>query len=411
MTLYPVAALRALALHAQGLDCVRPPDSEPDSIHETVKMLGCVQIDTLHVVKRSHYLVLWSRLGNYHPDALDRLLFAEDERCLFEYWGHAASIMPLEHYRYSLPKMTRYREQPSRGWSRWLEKEANRAIVDHVRDRIQREGPLRSADFKHEGERRGTWWDWKPAKQALEYLFATGELMISDRIHFQRVYELTERVLPEWVDTREPSREEAHRFYVEQAIRALGVCRPEHAADYAYMKRGAARPIVEHLVEEGVAIAVDGILADGSIALLVVHRDNLSLLEEAADGALVPCHTTFLSPFDSLFWAKDRDADFWDFRHVLESYKPAQERVWGYFSLPILHGEQLAGRFDPKLDRKTGILRLEALHLEPGIAPDEELVTDIAQAMRDFMQFHDATDLVIDQSTPDDLRSRLLALL
>jgi uncharacterized protein YcaQ len=411
MTLYPVSALRALALRAQGLDRLRPADSDPDTIYETVKTLGCVQIDTLNVVKRSHYLVLWSRLGNYDPAALDRLLFAEDQRRLFEYWGHAASIIPLEHYRYSLPQMIRTREQPGRGWSRWLEKEANRAIVEHVRDRIRGEGPLRSADFKHEGERRGTWWDWKPAKQALEYLFATGELMIADRIHFQRVYELTERVLPAWVDTRAPSRREAHRFYVEQAIRALGVCRPEQAADYAYMKRGTARPIVEHLVEDGVAIAVDGILADGSVALLIVHRDNLGLLEQAADGALTPHHTTFLSPFDNLFWAKDRDSDFWNFRQVLEAYKPAQDRIWGYFSLPILHGERLVGRFDPKLDRNTGSLQLEALYLEPDVEPHEELVTEVARAMRSFMQFHDASELIIDRSTPEGFRTRLLALL
>jgi uncharacterized protein YcaQ len=411
MTLYPVSALRAVALYAQGLDRVHPADSDPDSIHEIVKTLGWVQIDTLHVVQRSHYLVLWSRLGNYDPAALDRLLFAEGQRRLFEYWGHAASIIPLEHYRYSLPTMIRYREQPSRGWSRWLEKDANRAIVDHVRDRIRQEGPLRSADFKHEGERRGTWWDWKPSKQALEYLFAAGELMIADRVHFQRVYELTERVLPEWVDTRAPSRREAHRFSVEQAIRALGVCRPEQVAEYAYMKRGAVRPIVEHLVEDGIATAVEGVLADGSVALLVVHRNNLPLLEKAADGALMPRHTTFLSPFDSLFWAKDRDQDFWNFRQVLEAYKPAQDRIWGYFSLAILHGERLVGRFDPKLDRKTGTLQLEALHLEPEIEPDEELVTDVAQAMRGFMEFHDATELVIDRSTPDDFRMRLLELM
>jgi uncharacterized protein YcaQ len=111
-----------------------------------------------------------------------------------------------------------------------------------------------------------------------------------------------------------------------------------------------------------------------------------------------------------LFWAKDRDQDFWNFCQVLEAYKPAQDRIWGYFSLPILHGERFVGRFDPKLDRKTGTLRLEALHLEPGIEPDEKLVTDVAHAMRDFMQFHDATDLVVDRSTPDDVRTRLLEL-
>jgi hypothetical protein len=370
-----------------------------------------VQIDTIHVVRRSQYLVLWSRLGGYDPTDLDRLLFADGHRCLFEYWGHAASIIPLADYRYSLPQMARFRQRPGRWWDQWLGEEANRAVVAHVRERVRREGPLRSADFKYEGERRATWWDWKPAKQALEYLFATGELMIADRDRFQRVYDLTERVLPDWVDTRAPSGAEARRFHLEQAIRALGVCRPEQTAEYAYMKRGTARPIVEQLIKEGVAVEVEGELADGSMASLIVHRDNLEFLRRAADGGLVPRHTTFLSPFDSLFWARGRDEDLWGFRQVLEAYKPAKDRIWGYFSLPILHHDRLVGRFDPKLDRKTGTLRLEALMLEPGIAVEEGMVGDVAQAMGDFMQFHEATELVVKRSTPNAFGAQLLKAL
>jgi uncharacterized protein YcaQ len=168
---------------------------------------------------------------------------------------------------------------------------------------------------------------------------------------------------------------------------------------------------VEQLIKEGVAVGVEGELADGSMASLIVHRDNLESLRRAAGGGLVPRRTTFLSPFDSLFWARGRDEDLWGFRQVLEAYKPAKDRIWGYFSLPILHHDRLVGRFDPKLDRKTGTLRLEALMLEPGIAVEEGMVGDVAQAMGDFMQFHEATELVVEQSTPTAFGAQLLKAL
>ncbi|MCZ7544129.1 MAG: winged helix DNA-binding domain-containing protein [Anaerolineae bacterium] len=134
-------------------------------------------------------------------------------------------------------------------------------------------------------------------------------------------------------------------------------------------------------------------------------------MRRAADGALPPRHTTFLSPFDSLFWARDRDMQFWEFRQVLECYKPEAQRIWGYYCLPILHRDRLVGRFDPKLERDTGTLRLKTLYLEPGVAPDEPLVAEVAAAMRDFMAFHDATDLVIERSDPLAFGAKLRAAL
>jgi hypothetical protein len=144
---------------------------------------------------------------------------------------------------------------------------------------------------------------------------------------------------------------------------------------------------------------------------LIVHKDNLPLLEQCADGAIRPCRTTFLSPFDNLFWAKGRDEGLWGFKQQLEAYKPGPQRVWGYFSLPILHHDSLVGRFDPKLERKDGILRLKALYLEPGVEPAEELVVGVAAAMRDFLAFHNASDLVVERSQPAAFSEQLLAAL
>jgi uncharacterized protein YcaQ len=257
--------------------------------------------------------------------------------------------------------------------------------------------------------RRGTWWDWKPAKHALEQLFNQGRLMIANRVNFQRVYDLRERVLPDWVDTTEPTDEEMQRHWVECSVKALGVCEAGQVSSYVYgIKRTTARAVVRQLVEEGIVAEIEATLSDGKTHTLVVHRDHLQALEQAADGALTAQRTTFLSPFDNLFYAPDRDMQFWSFRKSLEAYKPKEQRQYGYFTLPILHRDRLIGRFDPKLERQTGTLRLRGLYLEPKVKPDEELVSGVAAAMRDFLKFHSATELVIEQSHPATFGRKLL---
>ncbi|OGO40746.1 MAG: hypothetical protein A2W36_01370 [Chloroflexi bacterium RBG_16_58_14] len=404
-------AVRSLALHAQGLTHpdAQPVPPTPDAIQQTVERLGCVQIDTLHVVQRSHYLVLWSRLGTYAPADFERLAFEPDDRRLFEGWQRCASYIPLKDFRYQLPRFQRMQDTSAIWYHRWLALEQNREMVPQVLERIQQEGGLRTADFKYDGPRRGSWWDWKPAKVALEYHFDSGRLMIGKRVNFQRVYDLTERVLPEWVETTPPTPEERDRYWIEQGARALGICHPMQAVEYSYRKRTPGKVILEELLREGVLMPVQAEQADGKSAELVVHRDNLELMQQAADGALKAERTTFLSPFDSLFWAKGRDAQLWNFRHCLEAYIPEPKRQWGYFCLSILHKGRLVGKFDPKLERQSGILRLKALYLEPGIALDEELVHDVASAMSDFMRFHKAKELVVEKSQPVEFGLKLTA--
>lgn len=416
---YPLAAVRTLALHAQGL--ATPPGAEPpptpDNIHNLIERIGCVQIDTLQMVHRSQYLALWSRLGCYDPADFDRLTYGDkngsgqNTRRLFEYWLHAASIIPLTLYRYRLPVMRWFQRGNSHWFQEWLAKPGNAELMTAVLERIRREGPMRAADFEHDGSPRGSWWDWKPAKHALEQLYNQGELMIADRINFQRVYDVRERVLPEWVDATEPTRDEMLRSLLEVSVRALGICLPAQVADYFYLKRPEARPIVADLIAKGAFVQVQAELGDGKAQTLIVHSDHLPLLEQAADGALRAGRTTFLSPFDSLFWARNRDMQAWGFRQHLEAYTPASKRRWGYFCLPILHQDRLIGRFDPKLERRHKTLRLKALYLEPGVAPDEDLVAAVAGAMRDFMAFHQAGDLIIERSEPAEFGDKLLAAL
>jgi len=416
LPVYPLSAVRALALYAQHLHL---PDASAaatrDDLYAAIEKIGCVQIDTLQMVHRSQYLVLWSRLGTYDPAELDRLAYGggrRNARKLFEYWLHAACLIPLTEYRYRLPAMRHAQVGSSKWWEHWLSQPGNAELMDKVRERIRAEGPLRGADFEHHGPRRGAWWDWKPAKQALERLYDRGELMIADRVNFQRVYDLRERVLPKWVDAREPSPDETHRHMLEWAARALGVCQPLQAADYVWsMKRGAAKPHLGQLIADGTLVPVQVESADGQPREWVVHRDRLPDLEQAADGALGPQRTTFLSPFDNLFWARGRDRQLWHFRQTLEAYKPEPQRTWGYFCLPILHKDRLVGRFDPKLERTARRLRIKALYLERGVKPDDELVSDVAAAMRDFLAFHGAADLVIEHSRPAAFGKKLLAVL
>lgn len=395
---YPLSALRAVALHTHAL--TQPTGSEPtpnpETIYNLIEQIGCLQIDTLQMVSRSHQMIVWSHLGPYDPAHLDALLFAPGQRRCFEYWFHAACIIPLAEYRYRTPTMAYYSNH--NGWRRWLNEAENEQVVNLVRERIRQDGALRGGDFEYEGPKRGAWWDWKPAKNALEYLFASGELMVADRVKFQRVYDLRERLLPDWVDTTPVTREEMGRRLLLQAARVFGVCRAGQLSDLTHgFGRNESAPIVTELLATGELRQIEGELADGSVARLVIHRDNMDLLERAAANDLPTPRTTFLNPFDSFWYPRDRDEEFWQFYQTLEAYTPEPKRRWGYFCLPILYRDRLIGRFDPKLERKTGLLRLKVLHLESGVVPDEELVDGVAQAMRSFMRFHGAKDLVIEK--------------
>ncbi|MCH7801004.1 MAG: YcaQ family DNA glycosylase, partial [Chloroflexi bacterium] len=244
-----------MALHAQGLASAPNGEVGQEKIYETITQIGCVQIDTLQMVRRSQYLVIWSRLGSYDTTLFDDLLSGDSDtengRKLFEYWLHAACLIPLADYRYSLPLTRKYREGAA-GWRRsWIEQPGNRALVDQVMSHIQENGPARSADFDRQGPKRGAWWDWKPAKLALEHLYNQGDLMVADRRNFQRMYDLKERVLPGWVDQDEPTETEATRHIFENSLRSLGVCEVRQVSDYTHIKRTEAKPILETLVNSG----------------------------------------------------------------------------------------------------------------------------------------------------------------
>ncbi|MGD2057301.1 MAG: crosslink repair DNA glycosylase YcaQ family protein [Anaerolineales bacterium] len=416
--LYPLEAVRCLALYAQGLTTVngQEPQATRPAIAELIDQLVCVQIDTLQRVQRSHYLAIWSRLGSYDPADLDALVYGgsqddegEDDRRIFEFWFHAACLLPLSEYRYRRQYMQSARRGRGERQRRWLAEEQNQDLLKEVYRRIEVEGAVKARDFEAAGGGAGTWWNWKPAKTALEHLFGRGDLMIADRVNFQRVYDLAERVLPEWVDRSDPGEKATTRHILERTMIATGVCAENQLADYCHdFTRTSVTGEIQTLIEEGIFQRIYTRLPGGRQLSLILHRDRMLDLQRCADGEIKAERTTFINPFDTFFYPGGRDEQLWGFRQVLEAYKPADQRIWGYYCLPILHGSELIGRLDPRLDRRAGRLHLEALHLEPGAEPSEQIVSAVAEAMMDFLHFHDADELVVERTAAGGFGGKLV---
>jgi len=396
----PPSAARTLALMKQGL-AHRGQSNDKEAILQTVRRLGYVQVDTINVVARSQYLMLLSRHGPYRPEDLDDLLYDPNDRRLFEYWGHVASILPLEDYHYYLARMAWHRDVGSSWGRKW--REENQQVIADVLAEVRRRGPLGSRDFADTRDRRGTWWDWKPAKRALDHLWTTGDLMVSRRVNFQKIYDLTGRVLPEWVDRTPPAEEERLRYFVLRAVGAMGmVLRPHTAALYFTLRRRsrAVGALMRTLLDEGAltAVEVEGLTDPG-----IVLSEDLPLLERIVAGEVSPDRTTFLSPFDNLIWDRQLLGQLWAFEYSLEAYTPAAKRQWGYFCLPILRRGSLIGRVDPKMDRRSGTMIWRAVYLEDSVSLNDSLLKDLAGATQEFMAFHSAQALTIERSQPVEL--------
>ena len=388
---------RAVMLAAQGL--LEPPaaPASPAAILEAIRRMGVLQIDTIHVVARSPYLVLWSRLGSYEPRWLEQLLA---ETRLFEYWAHAACFIPIEDY----PLYRRSMLDGKRGWwnaEEWLAD--HREMVDQILTRIRLEGPLRSADF--EGAKSpGGWWNWKEEKIALEQLLTHGELMVRARKNFQRIYDLRERVLPDWDDTQTPSLEETRRTFILRGVACLGIVRAGWAHDYFRIgKNGIAREL--NALAEGGALLVE--MVEGWDDPVYIHPERAGLLAQARAGELQPCYTTLLSPFDPLVWDRTRARELFNFDYTIECYLPAAKRRYGYFSLPILRRGALVGRLDAKAFRQNGTFEVRNLVLEPGVEPDPNLAADLRAAIQACANWHATPQVQVLRCDPPELGGML----
>jgi uncharacterized protein YcaQ len=353
------AAARRVALAAQGFADPRPA-GRPDRRHlrRVVARTGLLQIDSVNVFERAHYLPAYSRLGPYRKELVDGAAFRHRE--LFEYWGHEASLLPVDAH-----PLLRWRMQQAAdgvaGWGRTRRIAVERPdLVAHVLRRVEQVGPV-GAGALHEGERQGgPWWGWSEVKTALEHLFWTGQVTTATRTRaFERLYDLPERVLPAAVlATPTPEPADARRALVERAARSHGVATERDLRDYFRLGVDAARAAVRDLVDDGVLLPV---AVEGWTRPAWLHRDAALPRRVAA--------TALLSPFDPLVWERDRVRRLFGFDYRIEIYVPAAQRVHGYYVLPFLHDEALRARVDLKAERGAGRLQVAAAWLEPGHDP------------------------------------------
>jgi uncharacterized protein YcaQ len=393
-------------LAVQGLD--RAPDrtAVKADVLEAVRRMRLLQIDTIHVVRRSPYLVLWSRLGDYQPEWLDELLA---EGALFEYWAHAMCFLPIEDYPlYRRRMLDAIKDQtwPVKWAVQWSQE--NPKAIERVRSHLQENGSVRSIEFENKDRPPGGWWNWKEEKNALEALLLTGEAMIARRHNFQRVYDLRERILPGWDDAATPSTEEFRRTLTLRAVSALGIALPAWVPDYFRQPKKGIAQFLESLAAQKLLLRVE---VEGFEGPAYVHPERLGLLEEAASGSRVPTLTMLLSPFDPLVWDRQRARQSFDFDYMIECYTPAPKRRYGYFTLPILHRGRLIGRLDPKAHRAQGVFEIKALHLEPGVQVSDELIADLADVLRRLAAWHGTPNLVVRQSNPPEFAALLEGLL
>ncbi|MGF6436115.1 winged helix-turn-helix domain-containing protein [Kosakonia sp. 1610] len=391
-----ITAARHLHLAAQGL--LRKPSrrAKPDDILSTIRRMSLLQIDTINIVARSPYLVLFSRLGAFEPHWLDDALRNGE---LMEYWAHEACFLPREDFALVRHRML---APDKMGWKyrqAWMQEHA--AEIEQLIAHIEEHGPVRSADFEHPRKGTSGWWEWKPHKRHLEGLFTAGKVMVIERRNFQRVYDLTQRVMPQWDDVRDLlSQERAEAIMLEKSARSLGLFRAQWLADYYRLRRPALAQALAQMQEAQTILPVN---VEG-LGPAWLHASLLPLLEQAQADKLTATHSAVLSPFDPVVWDRKRAEQLFGFSYRLECYTPAPKRQYGYFVLPLLHRGRLVGRMDAKMHRKTGVLEVIALFLEEGVSPSLQLEKGLQRAITDFARWQGAQRITFSR-LPDGLFS------
>lgn len=390
---------RRLALAAQQFG--KPVTGQVDArrVRGLIERLGVLQIDSVNALVRSHYLPLFSRLGDYSGTLLEELAWGpKRRRSLFEYWGHEASLLPLGFY--PLLRWRMRRAEQGIGIYDWLSRfgrEHPQAIAQ-VLQTVREQGPLGAGALAKRVEKAGPWWDWSREKAALEWLFAAGQVSVAGRRGFERLYDLTERVLPAaLVNAPELEAAEAQRGLLLHSMRALGVATEKDLRDYFRLTPADSKARLAELVEGGMLrrFEVEGWQAPA----YCLGEPRIPRKVEAS---------ALLSPFDSLVWERARTERLFDFRYRLEIYTPAHKRVYGYYVLPFLHGERIVGRVDLRAERANGRLAVHGVHAEsPGL--DDAALAALAGQLRAMAGWLGLADVALTGS--GELEERLRAAL
>src|SRR5262245_34811754 len=365
MPIVPLRAVAALFLERQHLRRPRALAFSPARVEALLTDTGGLQLDSINVVDRAHYLTVWIRFGVFDRTALDELAYGR--RALFEYWAHAACLVPTAHFPSWRRAMLDYHTR-SRGWARWLKK--NRATLAAVTQAIRDAGPLGSADFAHRRPPRAPsgWWNWKPATHALDYLWMSGTTLVHSRRHFQKRFDLAERLMPDALARSPLDAAAFQRWHLRQALHAMGAATEMDLRMYLTFPRvGAAerRRWLARLVEAGEVREIRVTPSPGRAApRWYALAEDLPALAAAGRRRRASAGTTLLTPFDSFLWHRERTHRLFGFRYTIEVYTPGHKRTHGYYTLPILHDGQLIGRVDPKVHRAERRLEIKGVHFE-----------------------------------------------
>lgn len=346
MTRVAPEAARAVIVARQGF-AARRRTATAGEVEATIGRLGCVQLDSVMTVDRAHRLTLAARVGRVPADTLNTL---RRSGRVFEYWAHEACLLPIDDYPY-FDATRRRREHP--WWRNVLADHAD--LARRILDDTATDGPRSPRDYGGGG---GGWWEWTPVKKVFEALWTAGELAVRERRGFERIYDLTENLIPSEIRSQKPEADEVLRHFVRRTVAARGLVTIAGLADYYRLPGGrkAVAPAVAELVDVG---ELEPVEVAGHAA--VVDRAAATAL---AQPTVRPATSVLLCPFDNLIWDRAETERLFGFRHALEIYKPAPKRVHGYYVLPLLAGDRLIGRVDLKSDRRAGVLRVLRTHWE-----------------------------------------------
>jgi len=364
--------LRRLALSRQGLVSQQQFGAGLSGTRSAIEHLGYVQIDTLSVVERAHHHVLWNRMPGYNPAHLNQLI---SEQHIFEYWYHAASYLPMRDYRYALPNMTSIRNGENRYYTN-----IDKRLMKDVLARVNAEGALRLRDLDKGNKGKGNWWSMGPGKRALEKLFMQGDLMVCERNGMEKVYDLTERCLPEGIDLSVPTLSEYASYLFDTTLRAHGVFTWKQLLHLKTGKplRDAMRKVLDERIEAGVVKALGN--ADAPTTYV-----DIKALEQAP---VIEDALKVLSPFDNVLIHRDRLSSLFEFDYRIECYIPASKRVFGYFCLPILYGDKFVGRIDCKAHRADQRFEVLSLSLEGSKLDRDQFLPALSDELQRFADFN-----------------------
>jgi uncharacterized protein YcaQ len=369
-----------------------PDQVSKGRVYDTIDALGCLQIDTINVVERAHYLTLWARLGQYNKQHLHDLAY--EDRRLFEHIAHAACYIPFKDYRFYLHSMEERRGAMREQFVRRSKAEPD--LLDAVRQRIADEGPLASKDFEGD-KKKGGWWNWKPAKIALEYLLRGGILLVHHRESFQKYYDLAENVIPPGVDTSEPGDEERVRFFAMRTLAAIGLTKPQDLRKYFFnwsVKLGRTTKQLQAMM--------DGLVAEGDVERHSLEGDknpyyclpmDSGRLQELEKDDFRFDDVRLMIYFDNLLWNRERVEDLFGFKPKLEVFLPKKERVYGYYHLPVLYGDRFVARLEPKMDRENGVMIVRGYWVEKEFKPTVDYEEKLQRNLEAFAEFHGAKEI------------------